>query len=161
MGSEMCIRDSLKRAGIYDKILLEVYKVMLRPLLEYCAPVYNSMLTSEQAENLERQQRRALKIIHGFEHSYEELLEKTGLERLSERRKQACDIFTNKLAESERFGNLFEEIQYPEEMVTLRKQKRFREEFAKSTRLYNSPLYAMRRLMNNQEENLNVVHNSS
>ena len=50
----------IRRANIKEDIMLEVYKVILRPLLEYCAPVYSSMLTLEQIDRLEKQQKRAL-----------------------------------------------------------------------------------------------------
>ena len=97
----------LMRANINNGVLLKVYTVMLRPILEYCSPVFNSMLTAEQIEMLERQQRRVLKIIFGFGLSYEELLEKSGLEPLTVRREEACMQFSQKLLNSERFGGLF------------------------------------------------------
>ena len=90
MGSEMCIRDSieyislkynkavwviahLKRAKIDYNVILKVYCTMLRPLLEYCAVVYNPMLNNDQVDRLERLQRVALRVIYGFELSYSDL----------------------------------------------------------------------------------------
>ena len=80
---------------------------MLRPLLEYCSPIYHHMLTETMNESLERQQKRALKIIFGFEISYRMLLEKSGLPTLKQRRETACGVFAKKLLESERFSDLF------------------------------------------------------
>ena len=140
----------LKRAKISNCILLEIYKVMYRPILEYCSQVYNSMLTEELSSTLERQQKRALKVIYGFETTYEQLLLKTGLETLASRRESAFSVFANKLLESNRFGDLFSINQYPENMASLRNTKKFREEFARTLRLYNSPLYAMRCVPNTE-----------
>ena len=109
----------LMRAKIDNNVLLKVYTVMLRPFLEYCAPVFNSMLTCEQIDRLERQQKRVLKIIYGFNLSYNELLEKSNLPPLSVRREEACSSFAEKLVASERFNQLFPKNDYPEDMVEL------------------------------------------
>ena len=138
----------LRRAKISDGIMLEVFKVMLRPLLEYCSAVYDPMLTIELENNLERQQRRALQIIYGFGISYSELLERTGLETLKVRRQKACLDFAVKLAESQRFAELFPRTEYTEDMPTTRNRKQYVEKFARTSRLYNSPLYTMRRHLN-------------
>ena len=121
---------------------------MLRPFLEYCAPVFDPMLTQEQIVLIERQQKRALKIIYGFGQTYEELLQKSGISSLEDRRKETTLNFSRKLAESERFGHLFPKCTYPENMVELRNRKTYQEDFARSARLFNSPLYTMRRLLN-------------
>ena len=70
----------LKRANIETNVLIETYRAMLRPLLEYCSVVYNSMLTQDLSIRLERQQKIALKIIFGFEKEYSELMELGGFE---------------------------------------------------------------------------------
>ena len=82
---------------------------MLRPLLEYCSPVYDSMLTGKLINDIERQQKRALRIIYGFDKNYNELREASGLETLEDRRKNAVAAFTEKLVASERFAALFPE----------------------------------------------------
>ena len=138
----------LKRAKIDTKILVEVFKIMLRPHLEYCAPVYNSMLTQEMNASLEKQQRRALNIIFGFGLSYEDLLLKAGLTTLESRREEMSGNFAKKLVESERFSSLFPLNEYTEDMAETRNRKTYREDFARSNRLFNSPLYSMRRYLN-------------
>ena len=138
----------LQRANIEKKTMLEVYKVMLRPFLEYCAPIFHPMLSGEQSERIERQQKKALKIVLGFGKTYEELLEEANIERLSVRRVHSCTEFAIKMQQSRRFSYLFPENIYPEDMAELRNTKKYREDFARSKRLYNSPLFTMRRILN-------------
>ena len=64
----------IKRFHPSDEQLLKVYITYIRPLLEYCAPVFHAGLTASQAQQVERVQKRALKIIAGFNHTYQELL---------------------------------------------------------------------------------------
>ena len=80
------------------------------------------------------------------------LLKKCGIEKLSTRRESACESFAKKLIESTRFSEFFPTKVYPENIPTLRKQKTYREEFARMNRLYNSPVYAMRRMLNEEEK---------
>ena len=138
----------LKRANINQGILVEVFKVMLRPILEYCSAVYSSMLTKELEARLEKQQRRALNIIFGFGISYEDLLIRANTTTMAERREVACSNFAKSLVNSERFGAFFPEQVYPEDAAVTRNRKTYREDFARSSRLYNSPLYSMRRFLN-------------
>ena len=97
----------LKRADINNSTLLQVYQVMQRPLLEYCSPVFHSMLTDEQTQRLESLQRRALRIIYGFDLPYGEIVAVSNIESLQSRRERACLEFARKLAGSQRFGNWF------------------------------------------------------
>ena len=60
------------------------------PLLEYCAPVFHAGLTYLQAKQLESVQKRALKLIGGYEKSYQDLLEALRLQSLANRREQLC-----------------------------------------------------------------------
>ena len=62
----------LKRAKICQSELVKIYSAMLRPLLEYCAPLFHPMITSELSEMLESLQKRALRIIFGFNKDYVE-----------------------------------------------------------------------------------------
>ena len=66
--------------------------------------IYHSLMTDEQAARLERLQARTLRIIYGHQKSYAEILEDSGIERLSERRLRIIDRFIVKCAESDRFG---------------------------------------------------------
>ena len=64
----------LKRLGMTPPGLINVYCSLIRPCFDYASVVYNSMLTKTQSEALERQQRKVLKIIYGWDSSYACLL---------------------------------------------------------------------------------------
>ena len=52
------------------------------------------------------------------------------------------------MANSERFGSWFPRNDNVRE---LRRTKTYKEEYARTERLYNSPLYAMRRILNEED----------
>jgi len=54
----------LKRAGLPNRHLLHLYITVIRPVLEYCAPVWHYALTKAQSESLEAVQKRAIHITH-------------------------------------------------------------------------------------------------
>ena len=53
----------LKRSSVTVDDLLQYYKSVIRPIIEYACPVWQSGLTIEQRDRLESIQRRALKLI--------------------------------------------------------------------------------------------------
>ena len=61
------------------------------------------MLTREQSDLIDRQQIRALKIVYGFNISSEQVMQKSGLEHLSVRRRDAVDRFAQKLTVNHRY----------------------------------------------------------
>lgn len=136
----------LRTSGMGVDDLLAAYLVFLRPLLEYAAPALHLQLTKEQTGQLELQQSRALKIVFGFGNSYRSALEKSGLTTLEERRRDLTDRFAEKLQASPRFGYLFPERKDFQRRA--RMGKRFREDHAKTSRLFNSPIFYMRRRLN-------------
>jgi len=60
----------LKRAGVPPQQLLYFYATVIRPVLEYCAPVWHYAITRSQAEQLESIQKRAIHIIYPFDNIY-------------------------------------------------------------------------------------------
>ena len=99
--------NHLRRANIENRILLQVYTVMLRPLLEYCHVIYHALITEEQSNVIERQQKRALKVIYGFDKDYGDLCSLSGLTTLQERRTIAFEKFANNLVLNERYSSWF------------------------------------------------------
>ena len=137
----------LRRAKIGEKVLIQVYKSMLRPLLEYGSNAFHSMLNTEEGESLEKCQRRALRIIYGFEMSYQEMMNMSEMPTLKTRREKLFEKFCLKMSRSERFQRKW----LPRKDIgehNLRKTNEYIEFNARTSRLYNSPVYAMRRFMN-------------
>ena len=56
----------LKRAGVPPQQLLHFYATVIRPVLEYCTPVWHYAITRLQTEHLESIQKRAIRIIYPF-----------------------------------------------------------------------------------------------
>ena len=136
----------LKRAGLPDQDVCGAYVTYLRPILEYGSVPIHSILTKEQSDLLDKQQVRALKIVFGFDKSSSQVLTMSGLVPLSERRSKAVDRFALKLVESDRFQHLFPRL--PEGRGRSRLSLKYLESHARTQRLYNSPIFYMRRRLN-------------
>ena len=79
-------------AGCHD--LVEIYKLFIQSLLEYCCVSWHSSLTKEQTYDIECVQRTALKVILGEKYEdYESALETCNLENLYDRREKRCHTF--------------------------------------------------------------------
>ena len=81
-----------------------------------------------------------------YELSYNKLLQKAGLERLSQRRDCSILKFAQKAAENPIYADLFPKST---NRTTARNPKIFEEKFARSDRCYKSPVYTMLRMLNN------------
>ena len=141
----------LKHAGIPCQSLVEVYKSLVRPVLEYPSNVFHTTLTEESSESLERLQRVALKSIYGLDKSYKFCLQESLLPRLDERRQELFEAFAEKMSESP----LFAATWFPEKNVSkydLRRQNKYVEEFAHCEHLQKAPICAMRRLLNDKHK---------
>jgi len=62
----MYFLKQLKRAGLSSTHLFEYYIAVIRPVLEYCVPVWHHALTKEQSKQIEAIQKRAIQIIFKF-----------------------------------------------------------------------------------------------
>ena len=97
---------------------------MVRPVAEYCSSVYYSMLTTSDSLELERIQMQALKSIFGWKLCYRELLSKSEIVRLYDRREAAFLELVKKLSESPRYLHWFP--RQPERRPGLRWSDTFR-----------------------------------
>ena len=145
--SRVWILRHLHHHGFSEAELLKVYKAVILPIHDYCSNVYHSSLTLSQTVVLERLQAKALKAIYGFEPSYRELVEKSGLTTLRARREARELSFAVKCASSVRFSRWFP---LHEAARNTRGQARYRESYARCVRCYNSPLFSMRRRLNRE-----------
>ena len=105
-----------------------------------------TMLSSEMSALIDKQQSRALGIIFGFDKSSDDLLALSGLEPLSVRRSDAVDRFALKMVANPRFTDLFP--LRSDTQSRSRVSQKYLELHARSSRLYNSPIFNMRRRLN-------------
>ena len=143
--SRMWILRHLGHRGLNCQDLLAVYKSILLPCHDYCSVVYHSSLTAVQAAILEKLQAQALKCIFGYEYSYRALLEMSGLTTLEQRREVRNTKFALKTVQNERFQHWFPATPQPR---PVRNRRNFREYTVRTNRLFNSPLYDLRRRLN-------------
>ena len=120
---------------------------------DYCSVVYNSLIPKYIAENLEKVQRHALRIIYGQGIDIENLMTIKQIETLSEGRDKKCIDFANKAVLSLRFGSKWfkENATGPNVRETTR--KKYVEKFSRHERMKNNPLSSLTRLLNQQEQN--------
>jgi len=76
---------NLNRARISPEDIVTVYCSLIRSILEYACPVWHSGLTTAQNNDIERVQKRCLRIVYP-ELSYRDALFVSGLEELATRR---------------------------------------------------------------------------
>jgi hypothetical protein len=133
--------------------LKTIYILFVRSILEQSATVWHSSLTQENAEDLERVQRSALKIMLNDKYvSYKRSLAQLGLETLSDRRETLCLNFAVKCTKNDKLSHMFPLNQKNHDMET-RHEEKYKVQFAHTNRLKNSPLTYMQKLLNQNEEN--------
>ena len=123
----------------------------MRPVADYMQEIYHSMLTDAQDEAIERLQSHALECIYGPSKLARRLREASGLTTLRQRRIERCDKFAHKCADSDRFAHWFPRRNLNTGRRT-RATEEFIEEYARCDRLFNSPVFYMRRRLNGKEE---------
>ena len=125
-----------------------IYILFIRSLLEQSCTVWHSGLTVENKEDLKRIQKCALKIILKEKYIfYEHALETLDLECLNYRRENLCLQFAKKCLRNEKMKDLFPKNQKEHPMIT-RFQETYEVENAHTSRLQNSPVVYMQRLLN-------------
>ena len=103
------------------------------------------------SDDIELIQKRACRIVFGYDKPYDHIIEEGLLPSLNTRREEITLKFATKCANSNRFRSWFpEKIHYKdiENGHELRNELKYVEEFARTDRLKNSPLYYMRRQLN-------------
>ena len=148
MRQRFWILRNLQNSGFTEQELIQVYKTILRPVLDYAAVIYHPSLTEEQDLELERLQNQALKCVCGPQPSAREMRERAQLPTVRQRREEMCLKFARKLSEHP----LFEEF-FPKK--TARASRRgnpetFLEKKARCDRMHNSPLFYYRRILNDK-----------
>ena len=139
------ILSGLKRAGVDQEGLLTVYRAMIRSILEYVSPTFHTWLSIDQATRIERIQKKALKIIFGWEKSYRSALVMANLERLDHRRDKALLDLAKKMISDPRFNDYFPRICENGRPNTRQIGQLDTSEEWNTRALYRSPIFTMRR----------------
>ena len=145
----------LKKAGISDDDLLHFFFVKIRSVLESNCPVFHSILTQDDTDDIERIQKIVLRIIlDGRYTGYDSACQILHLETLQARRTKLCLNFAIKSFRSDKF-NLFNN-NIKNFSYNLRTHQMFHLPFAATSRYYNSPRLYLCRLL---QEHLNKTGN--
>ena len=138
----------LGKVGFDQDDLVKVYCSTLRPIADYCAPAYHSMLTDQQDQLLEGAQTKALRAIFGYGISARKMRQMADITTLRARRIEATDKFARKCLTNPRFCHWFPK---KSGRTSTRSGEEFLETYAKCDRLKNSPVFYMRRRLNGKE----------
>ena len=87
----------LRRAGVSCNDIINFYCTVIRPVLEYCSPIFHHSLPDYLSDDLERVQKRALSII-APDKSYNHCLDSFGLRTLRDRRNEQCVKLFNSIS---------------------------------------------------------------
>ena len=137
----------LKKSGVPTKDLIKLYQSLVLPVLDYTSIVYHSMLSNTQDQKLESLQKLALRIVYSTTTlSYDELLTKSGLTTLRERRICFIDNFLLKAINHPIYSKWFTLKVFTHH--DLRKDNIYEEKYARTKCLYQSPLFYYRRRLN-------------
>ena len=134
-----------KRKGIPNDKIRDVYCSVLRSVMEFSSVVYHSLIPRYLSNLLESIQKRTLRAIYGYNKSYTELLAESGIKSLADRREEAIQKFAERTLPNPVYASWFNQN---ENRQSQRHAKPYEEKFARTNRLYNSPLFTIRRNLN-------------
>ena len=123
-----------------------IYFSYIRSILEQSCEVWHSSLTEENAEDLERIQKNALKIILADKYlHYENALRKLDIEDLKSRREYLCRKFAIKCTSNQKVSQMFPRRQI---IKQLRQNDEFEVNYARTERYKHSSIPYMQRQLN-------------
>ena len=138
----------LREFGVRGRNLYRLYCCYVRAILEYCAPLFHSLLTHGQVEILEKMNRLAVRICFGFDNPVETTMAQHGIKTLeAARRIRRCDGFLHKAFANPMFAHRWFR-QRPTEGPSLRNRRETAETRATTIRYHNAPLPFLRRRAN-------------
>ena len=106
--SRLSMITKLKYAGVPIEDLLNIYILFIRSVAEYCAVVFHTSLTQNEARKLEMIQKTCLRVILGEMYiNYTAALEMCGLQTLADRRQERCLNFALKCIKHTKMERLF------------------------------------------------------
>ena len=135
-----------KRYNLPQDRLKTIYTSSIRSILEYSSNTYHSQINRGLNNQIERIQKKCLKIIYGYNKTYDQLLSQSNLKKMESRREKLFEKFAHKTQKNPKYQHWFPRKEIIRET---RKQRPYLEEKASGDRLYRSPIFAMQRLLNN------------
>jgi hypothetical protein len=145
--SRLTMLTKLKYVGVCTEDLIDVYKLFIRSCVEYCSVAFNSSLTIELSDKLERIQKTCLKVILGEMYvSYMAALEMCNIETLSSRREKRCLNFSLKCLKNQRTSRFFP--LKPDHGPNMRESEVYTVNFAKTSTYRDSAIPYCQRLLN-------------
>ena len=141
VSSRLYFLRQLKRANVPTKELLTFYVTCIRPVTEYACPVYHNGLPKYLSDDLERLQKRALRIIYPFT-TYPEALAASNLTTLYDRRNALTTKLFNEISSNvnHKLHNLLPKSNSCN--VNLRRKRSFNVPVCKTNRSMNSFIYS-------------------
>ena len=137
--------------------LKNIYILFIRSMLEQSATVWHSSLTEENASDLERVQKSAVKVILDQKYNgYQNGLAQLGLENLRERRENICLEFARKCVKNKKLDHMFPKNVNTHSMET-RNKETYLVQHANTERLQKSAIIHMQKLLNEYD----TEHNQS
>ena len=137
--------------------LKNIYILFIRSMLEQSATVWHSSLTEENASDLERVQKSAVKVILDQKYNgYQNGLAQLGLENLRERRENICLEFARKCVKNKKLDHMFPKNVNNHSMET-RNKETYLVQHANTERLQKSAIIHMQKLLNEYD----TEHNQS
>ena len=137
----------LKSAGVRNDDILHFFNVKIRSVLEFCAPVFTSMMTACNVSDIERVQKIAMKVILNDSYvDYQSGCEILNAKSLELRRLDLSLNFAKACLKNPQHCHLFK--QRKSTYYQLRNIKSFEEPFCHTDRYKNSPLPFLTRLLN-------------
>lgn len=137
----------LKNAGVSVEDIIKFYSMKIRSVLESSCPVFHSMLTTEDSNNIERIQKITLRILLGPNYeSYDSACQKLNIDSLKTRRENLSLNYALKLLDCPQGKNFF--CFTEKKNIFLRKQPLLQTPLAHTNRYKNSPLPYLTRLLN-------------
>ena len=145
--------SKLKRARVPDQDILKFFFVKIRSVLESNAPVFHSMLTQDDSNDIERVQKIALRVILDDDYvDYTTACATLNIETLETRRRKLSLNFALKCLKNEKFKDLFK-LNTVGAHYKIRDVDRFDVPFAKSSRYKKSPKVYLTNLLNEHFRN--------
>ena len=139
----------LKRSGLDQSKLLNVYNSVIKPAIEYSSVVYHTMISKELSDKLEGMQRQAMRIILGHEGDIRQKMDNKGVELLADRREEAILRFALKSENNPRYGHKwFTPTQQGDRSVRATTRSKYVEKRCRTERLQNNPINYMTKKLN-------------